>query len=223
MRTLLLKPRVVDDPGFHASVRGKRRRRKVANLRQHRLIRPRRLPNEVQQRLMRRRDTRRRHHRGDRLDALALAGHQQTGAIIHQRARSVRMPEHARQTVHVSRKPRRALPPRPVHLRRLRQPNESAEYQSLTPGESAKCACDSVELGVWVRRTSCERADAIIACFSGQGPQRAELLREDLDTWNTISAEKYQLLIASNFLVRMSLFPPTTPYSAEIRNDRFTS
>src|SRR5271166_981364 len=154
MRTLLLKPRVVDDPGFHASVRGKRRRRKVANLRQHRLIRPRRLPNEVQQRLMRRRDTRRRHHRGDRLDALALAGHQQTGAIIHQRARSVRMPEHARQTRHVTRKPRLALPPRPVHLRRLRQPNESAEYQSLTPGESAKCACDSVEL----KGTRSERA-----------------------------------------------------------------
>src|SRR5271157_6204358 len=146
MRTLLLKPRVVDDPGFHASVRGKRRRRKVANLRQHRLIRPRRLPNEVQQRLMRRRRARRRHHRGDRLDALALAGHQQTGAIIQQRPCTVRVPQNARQTRHVTRKPRRALPPRPVHLRRLRQQNESAKYQSLTLGESAKCACDSVEL-----------------------------------------------------------------------------
>ena len=146
MRTLLLKPRVVDDPGFDASVRRKRRRRKFANLRQHRLIRPPRLPDEVQQRLMRRRRARRRHHRGDRLDALALAGHQQTGAIIHQRARSVRVPEHARQTVHVSHKPRLALPPRPVHLRRLRQQNELAKYQSLTLGEFAKCGCDLVEL-----------------------------------------------------------------------------
>ena len=50
---------------------------------------------------------------------------------IQQRARSVRVPEHARQIVHVSRKPRLALPPRPVHLRRLRQQNELAEYQSL--------------------------------------------------------------------------------------------
>jgi len=35
--------------------------------------------------------------------------------------------------------------PRPVHLRRLRQQNESAEYQSLTLDESAKWGCDSVE------------------------------------------------------------------------------
>ena len=58
MRTLLLKPRVVDDPGFDPSVPRKRRRRKFANLRQHLFIRPRRLPYEVQQRLMRRRRSR---------------------------------------------------------------------------------------------------------------------------------------------------------------------
>ena len=137
MRTLLLKPCVVDDPGFDASLHRKRRRCKFANLRQHRLVRPRRLPNKVQQRLMRRRGARRRHHRSDRLDALALAGHQQTGAIIQQRARSVRVPEHARQIVHVSRKPRLALPPRPVH----------------TPGHRPRRAPWFLEPGVRLRTT----------------------------------------------------------------------
>lgn len=59
MRSLLLKPRVVDDPGLDAALRFERRRREGANLGQHRLVRPRRLPDEVQQRLMLRRDPRR--------------------------------------------------------------------------------------------------------------------------------------------------------------------
>ena len=68
---------------------------------------------------------------------LALAGRQQAGAIIHQRTRSVRAPEHARQAADVRPKPSLALPP-PVHLHRLRQQNESAKYQMLTTDESAK-------------------------------------------------------------------------------------
>ena len=51
------------------------------------------------------RDPRRRPHRRDRLDALALARQQQAPAIITQRLRPIGMPDHLGQRLDIGRKP----------------------------------------------------------------------------------------------------------------------
>ena len=72
-----------------------------------RLQRLRRHANHVIQpvRMLRRRPLRRRNRR-HRLNALALARHHQTQAIIAKRLGPVRMPDHARERLHIGRKPR---------------------------------------------------------------------------------------------------------------------
>ena len=69
------------------------------------LIRPRRVGDEMQQRLMLGRDPRRRRHRRDRLDALAFSREQQAQAIITQRRRPIRMPDHRGEPIDIGGKP----------------------------------------------------------------------------------------------------------------------
>jgi hypothetical protein len=59
-----------------------RRQHQRAHLGQHRRIRPWRVADEVEQRLVLRRHPRRRRHRRHRLDALALARHQQAKTVV---------------------------------------------------------------------------------------------------------------------------------------------
>jgi hypothetical protein len=72
----------------------------------------------MQQRLMFRRDARRSYDRRHRLDTLALAGHQQSRAIILQRSRPVHVTEHRRQTIDITNKTRFASSRLVFHPRR---------------------------------------------------------------------------------------------------------
>ena len=69
------------------------------------LVRPRRVGNEMQQRLVLGRDPGRRRYRRDRLDALALARQQQAQAIITQRLRPIGMPDHLGERLDIGREP----------------------------------------------------------------------------------------------------------------------
>jgi hypothetical protein len=59
----------------------------------------------MQQRLVLGRDPGRRHYRRDRLDALAVARQQQAQAIITQRRRPIRMPDHLSERLDIGREP----------------------------------------------------------------------------------------------------------------------
>jgi hypothetical protein len=78
----------------------------------------------MQQRLVRRRRPSRSYDRRHRLDALALAWHQQSSAVVLQRRHTVRMPKHTRQAFHISGEPRFVLA---ALLRRPLHPATSAE------------------------------------------------------------------------------------------------
>ena len=94
---------------IHASIlplRLDRRQDEFAHLGQNRLVRPSRLTDQMQQRLMLGRNPSRRHDRRHRLDALALAGHQQAGAIILERPRPVLAAQNCRQGIDILSKTR---------------------------------------------------------------------------------------------------------------------
>src|SRR5713101_1240935 len=82
------------------------RQHHLAHFRQHLLVGPTTLANEMQQRLMLRRYPRRRRHRRHWLNALAFARQHQPRAIIPQRLGSIRMSNHAHKTLDISIKPR---------------------------------------------------------------------------------------------------------------------
>jgi hypothetical protein len=84
MGALFRNARVIHDPGFDAALSLDARPNQLKNLAQDRLVRPRRFADQMQKRLMFGRDARRRNNRRHRLDALALAGHQQPDTIIVQ-------------------------------------------------------------------------------------------------------------------------------------------
>ena len=102
---LLRKSGVVDDPGFNCVALFNDRQGQLLYPAENPLIRPRRVGDEMQQRLVLGRDPRRRRYRRDRLDALALARQQQAPAIITQRLRPIGMPDHLSQCLDIGRKP----------------------------------------------------------------------------------------------------------------------
>ena len=106
MLTLLGKAGVVDDPGLDRTVPLHLGHHHLANLGQHLLVRPLSLTDEMQQRLMLRRRAMRRRDRRHRLNALALARHQQAGAIMPQRFLAVLVANHARKPLDIPRKSR---------------------------------------------------------------------------------------------------------------------
>src|ERR1700730_4471632 len=85
------------------------RQHHLAHLRQHLLVGPTTLANEMQQRLMLRRYPRRRRHRRHWLNALALARQHQSRAIISQRLGSIGMSDDAHKPLDISIKPRFAV------------------------------------------------------------------------------------------------------------------
>src|SRR4051794_10444299 len=81
-RIFLGKPGVVDDPGFDRAAAFDNRQDQLLYPAENPLVRPRRVGDEMQQRLVLGRDPGRCRYRRDRLDALALARQQQAQAII---------------------------------------------------------------------------------------------------------------------------------------------
>ena len=92
MTPFLRKTRIVNDPGANRPLALNHRKHMIADLAQQRFVRPRRLADKVQQRLMLGRDPRRRGHRRHRFYALALARHQQAQAVVLQGGRPIGVP-----------------------------------------------------------------------------------------------------------------------------------
>jgi len=92
---------VIHDHRFDRAKRLDLRQHHLAYFGQHGLVRPRGVGNEMQQRLVFGRSTGGCGQRGHRLDALALAGQQQPGAVVVQRFHPVGMADDADQLVDV--------------------------------------------------------------------------------------------------------------------------
>src|SRR5215208_4993881 len=90
----LRKAGVVDDPGLDRAAAFDDRQGQLLDSAEHPLVRPRRVSDEMQQRLVLGRDPGRRRYGCDRLDALTIYRQQQAQAIITQRRRPIRMPDH---------------------------------------------------------------------------------------------------------------------------------
>jgi hypothetical protein len=115
MPTLLRKAGIIDNPGLDRAVPLQRWQHQLAHLGQDLLVRPGRLADKMQQRLMLRRRPLGSRDRRQRLDALALARHQQAHTIVPKRCRTIGMTDHARKLANVLRKPLLAL----VHSRKI--------------------------------------------------------------------------------------------------------
>jgi hypothetical protein len=103
---LLGKACVVDDPGLDRPAALDCGQHQLSHLAQHRGVRPRRVPNKMEQRLMLRGDLRRCCHSRHRLDALARNRHQQPQAVIMHRLLSIGMAEHHAERLDIARKSR---------------------------------------------------------------------------------------------------------------------
>lgn len=101
MLALLGKRGVVDDPRPQRPGALQTRQDQIAHPGQHRLVRPPRLAQKMQQRLMLRGNPRRRGRRRQRLDALARHRKQETPAIVPQRRCPVRMADHPDQSLDI--------------------------------------------------------------------------------------------------------------------------
>jgi len=106
MPALLRKPGIVDDPRLDRPAAFNGRQHQVAHPGQYPLVRPRRVADEMQQRLVLRRHPGGRRQRRHRLDALALSRHQQPEAVIVQRRRPVSMADHLNKPLDIDRKAR---------------------------------------------------------------------------------------------------------------------
>ena len=106
MPTLLGKAGIVDDPGHDRTVPLDLWQYHLAHLGQHLLVRPLSRADKMQQRLMLGGRAIRRRDRRHRLNALALARHQQAGAIMQQRFLAVFVANHARKPLDIPRKSR---------------------------------------------------------------------------------------------------------------------
>ena len=78
----------------------------LAHLGQHFLVRPPRIADKMQERLVLRRRSLRCRDRRHRLDALALARQHQADAIVAQWPGTIRMTNHTNKPLDISRKPR---------------------------------------------------------------------------------------------------------------------
>ena len=101
----LRKAGVVDNPGFDRAAAFDDRQGQLLYPAEYRLVRPRCVGDEMQQRLVLGRDPGRRRHCRDRLNALALSRQQQAPAIVTQRLGPIGMPDHLGQRLNVGRKP----------------------------------------------------------------------------------------------------------------------
>jgi hypothetical protein len=101
----LRKAGVVDDPGFDRAATFDDRQGQLLYPAENPLLRPRRVGDEMQQRLVLGRDPGRRRHRRDRLDALTVSRQQQAPAIIPQRLHSIRVPDHFGERLDIGAKP----------------------------------------------------------------------------------------------------------------------
>ena len=118
MPTLLGKAGVVDDPRLHRPSRRHRRQSRLACCPQQRRLVPRRLADEVQQRLMLGRRPVGAQPRRHRLDTLTRPRQQQPRAVRAERPNPVSMPQRPRQPRQVSREPLFATVARPPKIHR---------------------------------------------------------------------------------------------------------
>ena len=107
--SLLGKAGVIDNPSLDRAVRFEAWKHNLAHLRQHLFVRPIRLADKVQQRLVLGRGPIRRRYCGDRLHALALARAHKPCAIIPQRPPACRVPDNTPYFVNVCPKSRLTL------------------------------------------------------------------------------------------------------------------
>ncbi len=149
MPSLLGKARVVHDPGLDRAARRQRRQHRGPHRRKKRLRRPRRLTDEVQQRLVLRAHRPRCKTRRHRLHALAPAGKQKPGAIVSERLLSILVPEMPAELVDIAVKAsrKRAIAPLKIH----RYPHIKRESSFLTQDmlkntRISATFCDSVKL-----------------------------------------------------------------------------
>jgi hypothetical protein len=105
MTAFLRKAGVVDDPRFDRAAAFDERQGQFLYPAENPLVRPRCVGNEMQQRLVLGRDPGRRRYRCDRLDALTVARQQQAQAIIAQRLRPIRVPNHLGKRIDIGREP----------------------------------------------------------------------------------------------------------------------
>jgi hypothetical protein len=98
-----VEARVIDDPRLDRSVTLQLRQHRFGDFGQNPLVRP--ISFKMQQRLMLRRSPFRRRNRRDWFDALALARHHRPPAIIAKRFGPICVPDYARETLDVRRKP----------------------------------------------------------------------------------------------------------------------
>src|SRR5215212_2654003 len=101
----LRKAGVVDDPGFYRAALFDDGQGQLLYPAENPLVRPRRVGDKMQQRLVLGRDPGRRRYRRDRLDALALARQQQAQAIITQWLGPIHMPDYLGQRLDIGREP----------------------------------------------------------------------------------------------------------------------
>ena len=145
MNAFLREARVVDNPGLDLPLRLDRWQDQFARLGQNRLVRPSRLTDQMQKRLMLGRNPSRRNNRRHWLDALAFAGHQQASAIILERPRTILAAQNCRQGFNISEKRlsldcvQSSIFPairRPAELRRLPNPKAQRICGNVTESET---------------------------------------------------------------------------------------
>jgi hypothetical protein len=105
MTAFLRKAGVVDDPGFDRAAAFDNRQGQLLYPAENPLVRPRRVGNKMQQRLVLGRDPGRCRYRRDRLDALAVARQQQAQAVIAQWLYPIRVPDHLGERLDIGREP----------------------------------------------------------------------------------------------------------------------
>ncbi len=120
MPALLRKAGIIDDPGLDRPLPLDLRQHHLAYLGQNRLVRPMSLAHKMQKRLVLRRHPRRRRYCRQRLHALALTRHHQPGAIVPQRLRTIRVPNHAHKPLDILSKSRFNRPRSSMTHRSLR-------------------------------------------------------------------------------------------------------
>ena len=118
-----------------------------AHFDENRLIRPSRLTDQMQKRLMLGRNPSRRNDRRHRLHALAFTGHQQANAIILERSRPVPAPHNCRQGIDIISKTRFTRLRQRLHCPRHSPFSRSRNQQnSKSKGATNLRKRDSVEL-----------------------------------------------------------------------------
>jgi hypothetical protein len=105
MTAFLGKAGVVDDPGFDRAAAFDNRQGQLLYPAENPLVRPRRVGNKMQQRLVLGRDPGRCRYRRDRLDALAVPRQQQAQAVIAQWLYPIRVPDHLGERLDIGREP----------------------------------------------------------------------------------------------------------------------